>query len=143
MSKRTPSAQRDLELVEEALSHDLLAAETPIDIVREQLRAAGADPERIRYEAAVLVERELRNLDQKPTPAAHRLRRSPAVTFGRMNKEQLVRHVNALRANLGTDGVVRSRLSDSPPEVVTEDELRTLLEEFESLFEEGDEDEKK
>ncbi len=143
MSNRSPSRQRDLELLEEALSQDLLAAETPIDIIREQLCAAGADLERIRHEATVLVERELRNLDQKPTPTAHRLRRSPAVTFGRMNKEQLVRHVNALRANPANDGVVRSRLSDSPPEVVTEDELRTLLEEFESLFEEGDDDEKK
>jgi hypothetical protein len=143
MSKRNPSPHGDLELLEETLANDLLAAETPIETVREQLRAAGADSEHIRREAELLVERELRKSEQKPVPVAHRLRRSPSVMFGRMNKEQLVRHVNALRANPATDRVVRSRLSDSSPEVVTEEELRTLLEEFESLFEEGDFEDKK
>lgn len=143
MSKRNPSPHGNLELLDETLANDLLAAETPIEIVREQLRAAGADSEHIRREAALLVERELRKSEQKQAPVAQRLRRSPSVMFGRMNKEQLVRHVNALRANPATDRVVRSRLSDSSPEVVTEEELRTFLEEFESLFEEGDLEDKK
>jgi hypothetical protein len=138
MATRHPSRLRELEKLEAALGIDMLDSNTPIEIVREQLRAAGGAPERIRYEAAVLVDNALAQLETTPVRSTPRVRRPAGMTFGRMNKEQLVRHVNALRANPAAERVLRSRFSNSQPEVISEDELRSLLEEFESLFDEED-----
>lgn len=138
MTKQNTSHLRELDTFEAALANDFLDPDMSIEIVREYLKSAGGDPEGIRHDAAVFVDRTLDQLEKIPFRPAPRVRRPAGLTFGRMNKEQLVRHVNALRGDPAAERVLRSRLSNSQPEVVSEEELRALLEDFENLFDEDD-----
>lgn len=142
MPTRNPSQLRGLEDLEASLGDDMLHAEMPIETVREYLRLAGGDPERIRHDAALLVDAVLGQSGTPPVRTARPGRRPSRIAFGRMNKEQLIRHVNALRGNPAAERALRSRLSNTEPEIVSEEELRAILEEFQNLFEE-DEDETK
>jgi hypothetical protein len=119
----------------------MLAPDTPMDIVRAALCAAGIDPAEVQGDAdALLNEVQGRGgaatgPNNRTTSGVSGRRYWPAaLRLRRMTKEQLVEHVNALRSNPATAVRVAQQLQRPVAEDATEEELRAILEEFEVMF---------
>lgn len=137
-NKRSNRNVVTLELVDQALANDLLEPATELDAVHAALRSAGIDPALLAHDAAAI----LREYDERSSTTSidnfviPERRRRPVLIPGlqRMNREQLVARVNALRSNGTGGGRLPLRLRGEASANVSEDDLRKLLEEIEALF---------
>ncbi len=127
---------------------DPLRPETPSDVVDEELRAAGGDPERIRRDggdlAALLLERRRTILKEraKADLAERRARAESAPRISRDSRDELLRRLAAFEADPRYGGQVSAMFRNRPPAEASNEEVATLLEEIEAArLAEGDDDE--
>jgi hypothetical protein len=118
-----------------ALADDMLAAEIPIEAVRGTLVAAGLDPAEVGRDAGVLTAELLDRSAHSSSVEQMRKRRSGAeLVLGRMNREQLVARIAALRSNPDASVSVGNRIRRQGAEALSDEELRQILAELEVLF---------
>jgi hypothetical protein len=137
-NKQTMDGQK-LDDIERLLAEDMLDPQTPIEVVREYLQAAGGDPNEIGREGAIFA-RELidrRRLAWQEKARKRIARRAPLLErvgqLADMTKEQLVLRFNSLRSDPALGPQVAGAFHKRRAEESTEDELRTFLQEIETL----------
>lgn len=109
----------------ESLSGDLLDPSTSMGAVSAVLLDAGLEPEQVRLRGEKFVESRL----GAPAHASVSVGMArPLLRFRKMNRDQLVAQVNALRSDANTARSVDVRLHGSVPTDLDDDELVRMLE---------------
>jgi hypothetical protein len=131
-----------------SLERDPLRAETPAELVDEELRAAGGDPAKIRAEgaafAAKLLEARRKELAARAKKDLERRReaaaRAPRIPRG--SREDLLAMLAAVQNHPRYAGRVSAMFRKRSLSEATDEELAVLLEEIEAarLAEDDDED---
>lgn len=139
MTKKQYIDDKALDDLEAALAEDLLDPSTPVDVVEQYLRDAGGNPDKIRTEGVALVHEllEQRRLAWQRKARQRIARRAPLLErvaqLSAMTKEQLVDRLRDLRGDPQLGAPVAAAFRKRQPEESTPEELRSLLEEIETL----------
>lgn len=130
-----------LELLEVAQADEMLDPATSLDIVQQTLRAYGIHPSLVELDAAELTnELCLRGAGSRNAPtysiaqAAGSKHPLPALRLSWMSREQMVARVAALRSSPRTPARISRQLQREALENKTEEEMRKLLEDIETVF---------
>ena len=140
--KRTPPDA--LKRMFESVEHDPLRPETPSELVDDELRAAGGDPERIRKDGAALAKqllekrREVMKDRLRKDLAARRAAAAKAPRISRDSRDELLAMLAAVQASHRYAGQVTAMFRKRSVAEVSNEELATLLEEIEAARLAGD-----
>ena len=149
MTKREKKKHpRALEEMLSSVDRDPMRPETPSELVDEELRAAGGDPERIRAEGVSFVDAllEKRRKTQRDRLRegldARRAAASRAPHISRESRDDLLAMLTAAQQNPRWAGQVSAMFRKRAVAEVSNEELATLLEEIEAArLAEGDDGE--
>jgi len=138
MNRETKPVPGALAKMEESVARDPLRPETPAELVDEELREAGGDPERIRRDggdlAKLLLERRRTILRDraKADLGARREKAERAPRIPRDSREFLLRRIAEIERDPRYGGQVTAMFRNRAIAETSNDELATLLEEIEA-----------
>jgi hypothetical protein len=128
----------------ESVERDPLRPETPSELVDEELRAAGGDPERIRKDGAALAKQLLEKRREtikdrlRKDLAARRSAAANAPRISRESRDELLAMLAAVQASHRYTGQITAMFRKRSVGEVSNEELATLLEEIEAARLAGD-----
>jgi hypothetical protein len=122
----------------ESIAQDPLRPETPSELVDEELRAAGGDPQRIRAEGAAFAKalleqrREILNARAREDLERRRAAAAKAPRIPRESRDDLLAMLAAVQKNPRYSGQVTAMFRNKKLSEATNEEIAVLLEEIEA-----------
>jgi hypothetical protein len=140
MKKSTPRTDRELWHAIKGHEDDLPDPHVPMELVDQELRALGADPDALAREGetfarGLLEQRRLRwqeNARQKRDSLASRVL-SATRSFAEMNFDELLAEFLRVRAEPGFGEALAGAFHNRKPEESSPEELRAILEDFDKV----------